>query len=124
MRRKSSSDNSDENLERFEKTARNMNSLSKYSRSNAINKEWIDLYLNEAHSKGLTSVRCHCNIMAWSDNDEDLRRIKNDVGSQLATMGCMPPIPRFIGSSLISKWIGLPVRRSTILIPNGDNDER
>jgi len=83
-------DNSDENLERFEKTARNMNSLSKYSRSNAINKEWIDLYLNEAHSKGLTSVRCHCNIMAWSDNDEDLRRIKNDVGSQLATMGCMP----------------------------------
>ena len=83
-------DNSDENLERFEKTARNMNSLSKYSRSNAINKEWIDLYLNEAHSKGLVSVRCHCNIMAWSDNDEDLRRIKNDVGSQLATMGCMP----------------------------------
>ena len=83
-------DNSDENLERFEKTARNMNSLSKYSRSNAINKEWIDLYLNEAHSKGLNSVRCHCNIMAWSDNDEDLRRVKNDVGSQLATMGCMP----------------------------------
>lgn len=83
-------DNSDENLERFEKTARNMNSLSKYSRSNAINKEWIDLYLNEAHSKGLVSVRCHCNIMAWSDNVEDLRRIKNDVGSQLATMGCMP----------------------------------
>ncbi len=67
-----------------------MNSLSRYSRSNAINKEWIDRYLNEAHSYGLTSVRCHCNIMAWSDDAEELRRIKNDVGSQLATMGCMP----------------------------------
>ena len=67
-----------------------MNSLSKYSRSNAINKEWIDRYLNEAHSYGFASVRCHCNIMAWSDDAEELRRIKNDVGGQLATMGCMP----------------------------------
>ncbi|WP_289833283.1 TraG family conjugative transposon ATPase, partial [uncultured Muribaculum sp.] len=66
------------------------NSLSKYSRSNAINKEWIDRYLNEAHSYSLTSVRCHCNIMAWSHDAEELRRIKNDVGGQLATMGCMP----------------------------------
>ena len=83
-------DDHDENLARFEKTARNMNSLSKYSRSNAINKEWIDRYLNEAHSYSLTSVRCHCNIMAWSDDAEELRRIKNEVGGQLATMGCMP----------------------------------
>ena len=83
-------DDHDENLNHFEKTARNMNSLSKYSRSNAINKEWIDRYLNEAHSYGLTSVRCHCNVMAWSDDAEELRRIKNDVGGQLATMGCMP----------------------------------
>ena len=83
-------DDNDENLARFEKTARNMNSLSKYSRSNAINKEWIDRYLNEAHSYSLISVRCHCNIMAWSDDAEELRRIKNEVGGQLATMGCMP----------------------------------
>ena len=83
-------DDHDENLAKFEKTARNMNSLSRYSRSNAINKEWIDRYLNEAHSYGLTSVRCHINIMAWSDDSEALRRIKNDVGGQLATMGCMP----------------------------------
>lgn len=83
-------DDHDENLAKFERTARNMNSLSRYSRSNAINKEWIDRYLNEAHSYGLTSVRCHCNIMAWSDDAEELRRIKNDVGGQLATMGCMP----------------------------------
>ena len=38
-------DNSDETLQKFEKTARNMHSLSRYSRQNAINKEWIDEYL-------------------------------------------------------------------------------
>ena len=83
-------DNSAENLRKFEKTSRNMQSLSRYSRSNAINSEWIEQYLNEAHSFGLTSVRAHCNVMAWSDDREELRRIKNDVGSQLASMGCMP----------------------------------
>ena len=70
--------------------AKNMHSLSRYSRSNQINKEWIDEYLNEAHSFGLTSVRCHCNVMAWSDDREELKRIRNEVGSQLAQMECKP----------------------------------
>jgi hypothetical protein len=51
-----------ENLKKFEKQARNMHSLSRYSRSNQINKQWIEQYLNEAHSLGLTSVRCHVNF--------------------------------------------------------------
>lgn len=83
-------DDSAESLRRFEKQARNMNSLSRYSRSNQINKEWIDLYLNEAHSYGLTSVRAHVNVTAWSDDRDRLSRIKNDVGSQLALMECKP----------------------------------
>ena len=83
-------DNSEENLQKFEKSARNMQSLSRYSRSNAINQEWIDEYLNEAHSNGLVSVRAHFNVMAWSDNAEELKHIKNEVGSQLAKMECMP----------------------------------
>ena len=83
-------DDSAANLLKFEKMAKNMHSLSRYSRSNQINKEWIDEYLNEAHSFGLTSVRCHCNVMAWSDDREELKRIRNEVGSQLAQMECKP----------------------------------
>ncbi len=83
-------DDSAENLRKFEKSARNMQSLSKYSRGNQINKEWIDKYLNEAHSFGLTSVRAHFNIMAWSEDAEELKHIRNDVGSQLALMECKP----------------------------------
>ena len=83
-------DNSEETLQKFEKSARNMQSLSRYSRSNSINREWIDQYLNEARSYGLTSVRAHFNVMAWSDDAEELKHIKNDVGSQLALMECKP----------------------------------
>lgn len=83
-------DDSNENLFRFEKAAKNMQSLSRYSRSNQINKEWLDEYLNEAHTNGLQSVRCHCNIIAWAENGDELRRVKNDVGSALALMECTP----------------------------------
>ena len=99
-------DDHTENLQRFEKQARNMHSLSRYSRGNQINKEWIEKYLNEAHSYGLTSVRCHCNVMAWSDDAEDLKRIKNDVGSQLALMECKPRHNTV--DTPILYWSGIP----------------
>lgn len=99
-------DESAENLKRFEKMARNMHSLSRYSRANQINKEWIEQYLNEAHSQGLTSIRCHCNVMAWSDDPEELKRIKNDVGSQLALMECKPRHNTVDTPTLF--WAGIP----------------
>ncbi len=99
-------DDSAANLQKFEKAAKNMHSLSKYSRSNQINKEWIDEYLNEAHSFGLTSVRCHCNVMAWSDDKEELKHIKNEVGSQLALMECKPRHNTVDTPTLF--WAGIP----------------
>jgi len=83
-------DNHEQTLQRFERLARNMNSLSRYSRSNAVNKEWIDLYLSQAHVDNLRSVRCHCNVISWAESEEELARIRNDVGAQLALMGCTP----------------------------------
>lgn len=97
---------SDENLSRFEKMAKNMHSLSRYSRSNQINKEWIEQYLNQAHSLGLTSIRCHCNVMAWSDDSDELKRIKSDVGSQLALMECKPRHNTVDVPTLF--WAGIP----------------
>ncbi len=83
-------DNHEENLKRFEKMGRNMQSLARYGRGNLVNKEWIDLYLNQAHAQGLVSVRAHFNVMAWSDNPQELKMIKNNVGSQISLMGCQP----------------------------------
>ena len=99
-------DDHTENLKKFEKTARNMHSLSRYSRSNQINKEWIEEYLNEAHSYGLTSIRCHCNVFAWSEDYEEMKRIKNDVGSQLALMECKPRHNTVDTPTLY--WAGIP----------------
>src|SRR5690606_41291407 len=67
-------------LQKFEKSARNMHSLARYSRANQINKEWIERYLNEAHSFGLSSIRAHFNVIAWSDDPSELKQLRNDCG--------------------------------------------
>lgn len=99
-------DNSDENLKRFEKSARNMHSLAKYSRANQINKEWIERYLNEAHSFGLSSIRAHFNIFSWSENANELKQLKNDTGSALALMECKPRHNTTDVATLF--WAGIP----------------
>ncbi|WP_026726963.1 TraG family conjugative transposon ATPase [Flavobacterium denitrificans] len=99
-------DNSEESLQKFEKSARNMHSLARYSRANQINKEWIEKYLNEAHSFGLSSIRAHFNIMAWSDDPAELKQLKNDSGSALALMECKPRHNTTDVATLY--WAGMP----------------
>lgn len=99
-------DNSEENLRKFEKSARNMHSLARYSRSNQINREWIERYLNEAHSYGLSSIRAHFNVIAWSDDPAELKQIKNDTGSALALMECKPRHNTTDTATLY--WAGIP----------------
>ena len=95
-----------ENLKRFEKQARNMHSLSRYSRANQVNKMWTEEYLNEAHSQSLTSIKCHCNVIIWSDDRHELKSIRNDVGSQLALMECKPRHNTVDTPTLY--WAGIP----------------
>ena len=103
-------DNAAETFQQFEKRTRNLQSLSRYSRANQINKEWLDQYLNEGHSRGLLPVRCHCNVVAWADDAEQLKRIKSDVGSQLATMECKPRHNTVDVPALF--WAGIPGNES------------
>ncbi|WP_261511567.1 TraG family conjugative transposon ATPase [Chryseobacterium paludis] len=99
-------DNSEDNLRKFEKTARNMHSLGRYSRSNQINREWIENYLNEAHSYGQPSIRAHFNVMCWSEDLHELKLAKNDTGSAMALMEC---VPRHNTSDVATLyWAGIP----------------
>ena len=99
-------DNAQEILQMMEKNSRNMLSLSRYSRSNAVNQEWTEMYLDEAHTKGLLPVRCHCNVIAWAEDADEFRRVRNDTGSQLAMMECTP---RYNTIDMpVLYWAGIP----------------
>lgn len=99
-------DDAQEILQMMEKNSRNMLSLSKYSRSNAVNQEWTEMYLDEAHTKGVLPVRCHCNVIAWAEDVEEFRRIRNDTGSQLAMMECTPRYNTI--DTPVIYWAGIP----------------
>ena len=99
-------DDAQEILQMMEKNSRNMLSLSKYSRSNAVNQEWTEMYLDEAHTKGVLPVRCHCNVIAWAEDAEEFRRIRNDTGSQLAMMECTPRYNTV--DTPVIYWAGIP----------------
>lgn len=99
-------DDAQEILQMMEKNSRNMLSLSKYSRSNAVNQEWTEMYLDEAYTKGVLPVRCHCNVIAWAEDAEEFRRIRNDTGSQLAMMECTPRYNTI--DTPVIYWAGIP----------------
>lgn len=95
-----------ENLKDFERKARNLNSLSLYSRENAINKEWYDQFLNEAISYNQTSVRAHFNVLLWSEDPEQLKEYRNLATAGIATMDCKPRLNFKDMPALY--WAGIP----------------
>lgn len=82
-------DDSAANLKQFEGLARNMHSLINFSRANAINEQYIQDYLNEAHMSGQSSIRAAANVMIWGDKDY-IRHQSREVYSAFASMGCQP----------------------------------
>jgi len=99
-------DDHTENLKDFERKARNLNSLSLYSRENAINKEWYDQYLNEAISYNQISVRAHFNVFLWSEDPDQLKEYRNLATAGIAAMDCKPRLNTKDIPTLF--WAGIP----------------
>ncbi len=93
-------------LKLLEKKRLRLQSLSAYSRENAISLAATNDFLNEAISQGRLPVKAHFNVMAWSDDAESLKDIKNQVASALAGMDAAAK-PETAGAAQIW-WAGIP----------------
>jgi len=74
-------------LKQLEAKKLRLQSLSAYSRENAIGRDATDDFLNEAISQQRLPVKAHFNVLAWTDNLEGLQDIKNQVGAAMAQLG-------------------------------------
>ncbi|SMB80949.1 conserved hypothetical protein [Hymenobacter roseosalivarius DSM 11622] len=81
-------DDHQKTLKTFEKKRDNLNSLALYSRQNAINKEFYDLYLNQAVSEQKLSVRAHANLLVWTEQEGDPKELRDLTSSAIAQMNC------------------------------------
>src|ERR1035437_3278465 len=93
-------------LQKLESKRLRLQSLAAYSRENAIAKEATDNFLNEAISEQRLPVKAHFNLLAWTDNKDDLKQIRNLCSSALTQMDATPKLETE-GSAQIF-WAGIP----------------
>lgn len=93
-------------MKTLEKKRDNMNSLSLYSRPNEINKQFYDLYLNEAVSEQKLSVRAHANVLLWSEHESEGKELRDLASTAIAKMNCRPRENTVDIGGLF--WAGIP----------------
>ncbi len=95
-----------ETLKRLESRKLRLQSLSAYSRSNAIAKMATEDFLNEAMGAGSLPVKAHFNIVAWTDKKDALGNLRNMCSSALSAMDVRPKLET-VGAPQIF-WAGIP----------------
>jgi len=73
-------------LKRLEAKKLRLQSLSGYSRENAISRDAVNDFLNEAIASGRLPVKSHFNVLCWSGDAGELREVRNLVSSAMAQM--------------------------------------
>ncbi|NQX56881.1 TraG family conjugative transposon ATPase [Pedobacter panaciterrae] len=63
-----------------------LHSLSAYSRENAVSRDAVNDFLNEAVALGRLPVKAHFNVMAWTADRSELQEIRNKVSSAMTGM--------------------------------------
>jgi len=80
-------DDAAKTIKQLEAKKLRLQSLSAYSRENAIARDATNDFLNEAISQQRLPVKAHFNVLAWTDDAGKLQDIKNQVGSAMAQIG-------------------------------------
>lgn len=93
-------------MQKLESKRLRLQSLSAYSRENFISKESTDAFLNEAISEQRLPVKAHFNLLAWTDNKDELKNIRNLCSSALTQMDATPK-QETEGAAQIW-WAGIP----------------
>jgi conjugation system TraG family ATPase len=73
-------------IKRLEAKKLRLQSLSAYSRENAISRDAVNDFLNEAIACQRLPIKAHFNVLAWSDETKKVKDLKNLVGSAMAQM--------------------------------------
>lgn len=90
----------------LERKKRRLQSLSSYSRGNAIARDNVDAFLQEAAKDQRLPVKAHVNVLVWADRQEALRGIQNRVGTALSQMDAVIK-EETLGAPQIY-WAGIP----------------
>lgn len=81
-------------LKRLEAKKLRLQALSGYSRENAISRDAVNDFLNEAITCSRLPVKAHFNVLAWSEDAGRFSDLKNMVSSAMAAMDAVAKVER------------------------------
>lgn len=93
-------------LKRLESRRLRLQSLSAYSRENAIARDATQDFLNEALGQQRLPVKAHFNVLAWTDSREKLKELRNTVSSAMTQLDATPRQETYGAAQIF--WAGLP----------------
>lgn len=93
-------------IQKLEAKKLRLQSLSAYSRENAIGRDATNEFLNEAIGQGRIPVKAHFNVLIWTEEKQQLKEFKNLVSSALAQMDAVPK--HEVDGAPQIHWAGLP----------------
>jgi conjugation system TraG family ATPase len=93
-------------LKQLESKRLRLQSLSSYSRENAISRDATNDFLNEAIASQRLPVKAHFNVLVWTEDKSEMKEVKTLVSSALAQMDASPK-EETDGAPQIF-WAGLP----------------
>jgi conjugation system TraG family ATPase len=99
-------DDAAKTTQKLESKRLRLQSLSAYSRENAISRDATNEFLNEAISQQRLPVKSHFNVLVWTSDKDRLKDLKNLVSSALAGMDAVPK-QEVDGAPQIF-WAGIP----------------
>ncbi|WP_119079483.1 TraG family conjugative transposon ATPase [Chitinophaga alhagiae] len=93
-------------LRKIETKRKRLQSLSAYSRENAISRDAASAFLNEAISQGRLPVKAHLNVIAWHDDPAKSRELRNLVSTAMAALDGKAKLETAAAACLF--WAGIP----------------
>lgn len=99
-------DDTAKTLKLLEAKRRRLQSLAAYSRENAIARDATADFLNEAISAQRLPVKAHFNVLAWTDNPEGLKDLRNQIASAMVQMDASPRLETDGAPQIY--WAGFP----------------
>ncbi|WP_461791653.1 TraG family conjugative transposon ATPase [Pedobacter sp.] len=73
-------------MKKMEARKLRLQSLSAYSRENAISRDAVNDFLNEAVATQKLPVKAHFNVLCWGDSELEVSEIRNKVASSMSAM--------------------------------------
>ncbi|MDQ0107468.1 conjugation system TraG family ATPase [Chitinophaga terrae (ex Kim and Jung 2007)] len=93
-------------IKKLESKRLRLQSMAAYSRQNAISREAVNDFLNEAIGQQRMPVQAHYNLLCWTDTASEVKNVRNMASSALAQMEAKPKLESTGAAQLF--WAGIP----------------